>query len=258
TPQAADYPWNRYDITGITGQMRNLKGRLAANAYRSGAAAIADDDTLSGQYDSGASFSARNTLTTGDPFEVTAPGGNVTLRAGERITLKPGFHAQNGSRFTAAIDTALLNAPQGGKQWRLELFSYDYRGRVEKKWIFTDGLPLITYSYEHNSQNAVTKTSVEVGTESFYHFYEYDRLGQLVRVYTSTTDNQPSEADVVYAYNPVGAVDTLRYGESGGGFTLELPYQYNLREWLTDIGNVGSAALPFNARYSYFGNGNIQ
>jgi len=99
---------------------------------------------------------------------------------------------------------------------------------------------------------------VEVGTESFYHFYEYDRLGQLVRVYTSTTDSQPSEADVVYAYNPVGAVDTLRYGESGGGFTLELPYQYNAREWLTDIGNVGSAALPFNARYSYFGNGNIQ
>ncbi|MCK6621744.1 MAG: hypothetical protein HUU32_05455 [Calditrichaceae bacterium] len=80
----------------------------------------------------------------------------------------------------------------------------------------------------------------------------------MVKVYTSTTDNQPANADVIYAYNPVGAVDTLRYGESSGNFVVELPYQYNVREWLTDIGNVGSAALPFNARYTYFANGNIQ
>ncbi len=259
TPDPAAYPWNQYDITGVTGQMRNLKGRITANGFRSGAGGIADNDTLTGQYGSAATFTARNTLTTGNPFETTAPNGNVTLKAGQKITLKPGFHAQGGSRFTAAIDTALQNAPQSGKKWQLELYSYDYRGRVEKKWVFRDGLPQITYSYEYNSQNALTKTTVQVGAENFYHFYEYDRLGQLVKVYTSTDGNKPAQADVEYTYNPVGAVDTLRYGEQpGGGFTVELPYQYNLREWLTDIGNVGSASLPFNASYTYFANGNIQ
>ncbi len=263
TPDPAAYPWNQYDITGVAGQMRNLKGRLAANAYRSGAGGMADDDTLTGQYGSAATFTARQTLTTGNPFEVTAPGGNVTLKAGQKITLNPGFHAYSGSRFSAAIDTALQNAPQSGKKWQLELYSYDYRGRVEKKWVFRDlgGEPVepqVTYSYEYNSQNALTKTTVQVGTESFYHFYEYDRLGQLVKVYTSTDGNKPAQADVVYAYNPVGAVDTLRYGEQSNGFTVELPYRYNVREWLTDIADVSSGAAPFAAKYSYFANGNIQ
>jgi predicted RecB family nuclease len=63
---------------------------------------------------------------------------------------------------------------------------------VEKKWIFSDGLPTVTYSYEYNSQNALTKTIVQISTESFYHFYEYDRLGQLVKVYTSTDGSQPA------------------------------------------------------------------
>ena len=38
---------------------------------------------------------------------VIEPTGNITTYAGERVVLKPGFHAQDGSHFHAYIDDAL-------------------------------------------------------------------------------------------------------------------------------------------------------
>lgn len=52
-------------------------------------------------------FAARQSITAG-PAVVVSPSANVRMFAGESISLKPGFHAQAGSRFLARI------APGGG------------------------------------------------------------------------------------------------------------------------------------------------
>ena len=52
-------------------------------------------------------------------------------------------------------------------------------------------------------------------------------------------------------------MDTLRYGEQTGGFTVELPYRYHIRDWLTDIADINTSAQPFSAYYTYRPDGNI-
>jgi hypothetical protein len=52
------------------------------------------------------SHSACRTITAG-PAWIVAATGNATLRAGERITLQPGFRVQAGGRFRAEIDPSL-------------------------------------------------------------------------------------------------------------------------------------------------------
>lgn len=58
--------------------------------------------TLTGTYE------AQNTITVGDNVTVS---GTATLKAGNNIDLKPGFHAANVSNFTATVGT-VLNIPK--------------------------------------------------------------------------------------------------------------------------------------------------
>ncbi len=50
---------------------------------------------------------AGTTLSTAGSFQVVAPGGNVTFRAGERIVLGNGFSVETGTTFTVEIDPLL-------------------------------------------------------------------------------------------------------------------------------------------------------
>jgi hypothetical protein len=49
-------------------------------------------------------------LVAGTEFHVTAPGGDVTFRAGERVTLGDGFAVDSGASFRAVIDPQLAAA----------------------------------------------------------------------------------------------------------------------------------------------------
>lgn len=46
-----------------------------------------------------------NVLSTDNSTVVASAGSNVLYRAGTSITLKPGFHAENGSTFSAMINS---------------------------------------------------------------------------------------------------------------------------------------------------------
>jgi ELWxxDGT repeat protein len=52
---------------------------------------------------------ACRSITVGSGFSVTAPGGNVTVRAGEQVILQNGFTVENGCSFTIEIDPSLAS-----------------------------------------------------------------------------------------------------------------------------------------------------
>ncbi len=257
-PDPEVYPWSVYDVTTYLDSLSYSTGRLTANAFRTGGYGLVDNDTLLNRLiNSKQDFSARYHLVAQNGFEITSTG-DVTMRAGESVILRPGFHADLNSHFNASIDTALLNAPVVTEGWQINLFSYDEKGRVIRKYLFSEDLPLIRYVYLYNLQNQVTRALVSVGQEAFYHFYDYNQLGQLAKVYVSQDSTCPNLSDVFYTYNAGGLVDTLRLHEiSADNFQLSVPYSYDERLRLTDIGDVLNDLLLFSARYSYLANGNV-
>jgi hypothetical protein len=51
-------------------------------------------------------------LVAGTNFQITAPAGDVTFRAGEGIALGDGFVIENGARFRAVIDPKLAGSAE--------------------------------------------------------------------------------------------------------------------------------------------------
>ncbi len=53
-------------------------------------------------------YKATQTITAQDGFIAAPPSGDVTFEAGQKIILKPGFRANEGSKFKATIDPSLV------------------------------------------------------------------------------------------------------------------------------------------------------
>ncbi|RMG43057.1 MAG: hypothetical protein D6732_00505, partial [Methanobacteriota archaeon] len=78
-------------------------------------------------------YRALQTITAQNNF-VVASGGDVTFIAGQRIELKPGFQAQNGSRFQAQIDPNI-----GSQPGNVLSLTYNQNGERIKKHSDTNG-----------------------------------------------------------------------------------------------------------------------
>jgi RHS repeat-associated protein len=158
-------------------------------------------------------------------------------------------------------------AAKSGDKWEIELYSYDNENRVDNKHILVQGLrdnapadfdrTMINYSY--NRQGMVTMRSVQFNNDSqFYHHFSYNGLMQLENVYTSRTPINPAspgQPDATYTYNVQGLVEKVHLHTEGSGFDMD--YAYNLRDWVTGIGDVDNSSHAFWARYDYLANGNI-
>jgi len=101
-------------------------------------------------------------------------------------------------------------------------------------------------------QGAPTYQKTTVGSNTFYHWWEYDNLGRLDKTYASTSSSKPGTADVTYTYTQPGQIASVKY-LSG----TAVPYDYNSRDWLLQIGNPASSTYPFSATYTYLTNGRI-
>jgi RHS repeat-associated protein len=158
-------------------------------------------------------------------------------------------------------------AAKSGDKWEIELYSYDNENRVDNKHILVQGLrdnapsdfdrTMISYSY--NRQGMVTMRSVQFNNDSqFHHHFTYNGLMQLEKVYTSRTPINPAspgQPDATYTYNVQGLVEKVHLHTEGSGFDMD--YAYNLRDWVTGIGDVDNSSHAFWARYDYLANGNI-
>ncbi len=195
------------------------------------------------------------------PFEQT-PANKVTICQFDAI---PDLTVFPWNQFTISINAADFHCLKGRLAARcfnnnqVELISYTEGGLVEKKFIITAGLSNTWIYNYYNLQNQLIKQAVIVGSKSFYHFYEYDDLGRLSRVYTSESKYKPKLCEACYIYSGKGLLDSLKIGEmADNSFRSSISYSYNARNWLTDINRVGDNARPFAAHYEYLDDGNIE
>ena len=264
-PTATAFPWSAHAPTHPA--LSGTEGRLAAQATRldlpggTGEVLVLDGGDLVG---SAETHTAATRIEAG-PFTVL-DGGDVTLRAGERVVLRPGFVARLGGRLKVEVDPAL--APQGGvggdPLWQVAYYGYDEEGRLSDEYVYAPGRPRLHLAYAYDRQGQITKRTATLGedgdVERFYQWYRYDERGLLEAVYASAQDVQPSEPEVSYAYTAAGQVEeaTYRSGTGTAGTTV-LPYRYTVRGWLERIGEVdGASGDLFGAFYAYLGDGNVK
>jgi RHS repeat-associated protein len=144
--------------------------------------------------------------------------------------------------------------------WQVTLYSYDTHGHVATQYTYTQrtSTTVLTVLNTRDSllrdlRDAITWRRLTVGSNNFYHWYEYDGRGLLAKVFASTTTTPPGTADVTYAYRPSGE---LRSRQFAGGPLV--PLHYTIREQLDSIGNPGNpGTVPFAARYAYHLNGRV-
>ncbi len=143
------------------------------------------------------------------------------------------------------LDQVTFEAGEGGSY----AYTYDTEGRMESMTICLDDLeegtspacPVLTYYYD--LQGNVTKTILSPAIQDgflFYHWYNYDAAGRLIRVYTGTSDNLDlRRMEAEYAYTATGQVRQLKLGEDDQGAPLQnIFYRYHVRDWLTHINDV--------------------
>jgi len=113
-------------------------------------------------------------------------------------------------------------------------YSYDDAGNVE--WLLNK-LPNSSYTlikYTHNLQGNVTMEHISGSNDlaELYKFYNYDELGRLTDVITSTDNNKSAgTTEAHYTYLADGSVERLELGTTVQG----VDYTYNSRGWLTQI-----------------------
>jgi len=116
------------------------------------------------------------------------------------------------------------------KDWQLYVYSYDDRGRLSSKRIFFRGKAalntVIEYSYDEADRVVMKKATVgssQVNT----HFYEYEHLSRLHKVFTAAGTLKPANPDVAYTYSAEGRMISrdvngqtaanMQYNFDGGG-----------------------------------------
>jgi RHS repeat-associated protein len=116
-------------------------------------------------------------------------------------------------------------------------YSYDSLGRVEWQIHRMAGLGAKKIAYEYDLQGNITKLSyidpLNTSNNTLY-FYEYDSAGRLARVYSDESSsgvNKVKEAE--YSYLASGKAKRFQAGVAQG-----MDYQYNERDWLTNINNT--------------------
>lgn len=145
-------------------------------------------------------------------------------------------------------------ATKSNGAWQVELQSYDALGNNETTSILTESQSGIAtvITREFDRLGRVTKRHDKVGSNSLYHWYEYDVAGRAHKVFSNTSNSKPGTADITTLYTPAGGV----HSETFAGNPAQ-PYKYDIRGRLVRMGDVNSATHPFSTELSYAGNGRI-
>ncbi len=175
-------------------------------------------------------------------------------------------------------EVAVAYREHGGEPYHYVVLSYDERGRVEALLRYTENLGFDAVYYSYNSANMTTAVRVADPFRQYTSFYGYDWNGRVDSIWTKletpfsgllvnlapsmradslkrpSMPARPGQADIVYRYNKVGAVDTMRYP----GPSITVLYTYNDRKWLTGVtAGMPSPTLLFQEQLMYEATGQI-
>jgi RHS repeat-associated protein len=272
-----------YDHMGRLRFSQNAKQRLAgkvaffqydfAGRIIKTGVGVADFSALNGDGESPAlEENTENTLTL-SVFDTTPLAGDfaddlyATMNQYWRVDdgEKEAFEILLASDFTFsnAINQMTATATLSANKWEVEIYAYDGENRLRDKRLLVQGIDrgrdtewtVSDIRYVYGRQNQLLERYVKTEDHSFTHFFEYNGLLQLENVYTSADGRRPANYDVSYLYNQQGLVDTLNYRTQAGNHMI--PYDYNMRDWITQIGVIGDNNQPFWASYDYEANSNI-
>jgi RHS repeat-associated protein len=252
-----------YDQGGLPRFTRENSGRVIFTTYD-----FAGRPVVSGV--TSLSIAAFNSLTPSadEAFEMTTSNWRTVWRYNARPVSNVFPWSAIGTRMngypTNRVSTGRLaaRAYRSGDQWQVELFSYDGDGRVVTKSLFTQDISArdSRYDYALDIQGRLTGRTVQMGGSTFRHWYDYDELDRLEKIFASTSSTKPATPDVEYTYHVSGQPASIRYQ----GQTQPLPHRYTIRDWLYEIGSPGStlfdwwySPFPFHARNRYSPSGNI-
>ncbi|WP_010518693.1 RHS repeat-associated core domain-containing protein [Croceivirga radicis] len=136
-------------------------------------------------------------------------GQTDDLAATQSFTLKPGFHAQEGSTITIRID------PNGGGimegDYDVSNITYDANGNIQTLVRNGQGaMDNLEYNYDPNKPNQLKQVvdnvgsapnADDIGTQSAPDNYIYNSIGQLI---------ENKEENITYFYNASGLVTEVR------------------------------------------------
>src|SRR5690606_875962 len=152
------------------------------------------------------------------------------------------FASANPDAATTGTKTAYRTFAYSGSQLLEETapgaatyrYGYDANGRVGSIVADIAGLGAKHIDYAYDNTGRVTKVAYQAGVsgEQFYQWFEYDEVGQLLRMYSSETDNKGSATlEAAYTYDARGLRQTVDLGTSAE----EVGYAYHIRGWMTSI-----------------------
>lgn len=151
---------------------------------------------------------------------------------------------------------------KSGGKWQYELFSYKREGSLGIKKIVTEDptgvsgtASNVLLTYENNFQGMLTKRTANFGGKNFYHFYQYDRFGNLTGIKASAINNINQAVIAKHDYDQNDLITQTRYTQNGPDLIIDK--SYNLRNWLRRI-DAASNDKKFWADYSFLDNGNIE
>jgi RHS repeat-associated protein len=149
-------------------------------------------------------------------------------------------------------------ASKSNGAWQVTYFSYNADGQVATRYTYTQanggGSVLTalntTATYTRDLRGALTQRSVTIGTNTFYHWYDYDSRGLPWRTFASTAGAKPGTPDVTNTYLPSGQAQNYQF--QGGPL---VPIRYTVRGQIQKVGDPTLTTYPFSARYAYLANG---
>jgi len=179
----------------------------------------------SANFDPGNTDTSSGLLANDESTTIYTNGQNDILEATQSYTLKPGFHAQEGSTITVRID------PNGGGSssgdYDVTNIMYDVNGNIQSLVRNAQGpMDNLAYSYKTDKPNQLLRvedtvddnvlTNDDIDNQTGNN-YEYNEIGQLVY------DNSEQ---IAYFYNASGLVTEVKKGS----FTA-VKFHYNDRNY---------------------------
>lgn len=149
------------------------------------------------------------------------------------------------------VATVSVNKVDDSRYYVVDLYSYDDEGRIEDKYKLIPGFAPQQLTFEYDLQGKKLKETFVCGEVRTIKKYVYNELGILKRI---ENPDQANKKLVEYSYNDLGQLKNKKLA-IGTGFTNS--YNYNIREWITEITAPATMGMDEKIYYDNQYNGNI-